>query len=147
MEKMDPNMERQVWVRVFARPQEPPRDDLRALMLLSMEQAAAYRQLANMLTGRARERARQLYEGEQANLACLKGMRMLSGIPGERAKSMNLPREPAEKLLEKCYHRCRRGLTEYTARTVDGEFGAVFQKMAQREGEHCALIAELLGTL
>ena len=38
-------------------------------------------------------------------------------------------------------------MAEYTARSADPEYGAVYQKMAQREGEHCCLIAQILGNL
>jgi hypothetical protein len=38
-------------------------------------------------------------------------------------------------------------MTEYLARSADGEFGVVFEKLAKREGDHCILIARLLGTL
>ena len=146
MEHFDSNVEQQVWQRVLAQPAQPQRGDLRSLQLAAMELAAAYRHLANTLTGRGRENTKRLYEGETANIACLRGMRILSGVAGEKAKAMNVPKESVEKMLEKCYHKTRRVMAEYMARSVDGEFGEVFRKMAQREGEHCAIIAELLGT-
>ena len=147
MENFDPSVEQQVWQRVLAQPEQPQRDDLRGLQLSAAELAAAYRHLANTLTGRDREQAKRLYEGERANIACLRGMRVLSGAAGVKPKTMNASKEPAGKLLEKCYHRTRRAMAEYTARSVDGEFGEAFRKMARREGEHCAMIAELLGNI
>lgn len=147
MENMDPNVEQQVWQRVFAQPQNQGRDDLRGLMLSAMEAAAAWRYLAGMMTGKARERVKQLYEGEQANIACLKGMHILSGGTGELPRAVSGPKESTRKVLEKSYHRTRRAMAEYMARSVDGEFGEVFREMARREGEHCALIAELLGSI
>ena len=148
MEQFDGNMEQRVWQRVRGgSAEQPERMDLRALMLSAMENAAAYRQLSGMLTGRLRERAKGLLEGEQANIACLKGIHLLSTGAAMKPKAMNLPSAPAGKLLEKCFHRSRRAMVEYTSRTVDGEFGAVFQKMADREREHGAVIAELLGEL
>lgn len=147
MENREPNMEQQVWQRVLARTEEPARDDLRGLLLAAMELAGVYRYLAGMMTGKARERLKGLYEGEMANAACLKGIGILSGRGEEALKIWNPPGEPVKKALEKCYHRSRRAMTEYMARSAEAEFGTVFRKMADREGEHCAVIAELLGSI
>ena len=147
MEQMDKNMERQVWQRVFAQPQtRPERDDLRMLTLSAMEAAAAYRYLAGSLTGKSRDQARLLWEDEQATVASLRGLHRLSGGGGEKPKTISVSKESPEKVLEKCYHRARRAVTEYTARTVDSEFGTVFRKLAEREEEHCVRIAQLLGS-
>lgn len=147
MEKMDRNTEQQVWQRVFAQsPAQPGREDLRMLMLSAMELAAGYRLLTGVLTGSARERAMRLWEDEQSNIACLKGMQRLSGGAEGKPKTLSAPSEPARKVLEKSYHGTRRALTEYTARLADPEFGSVFQKMADREREHCAILMELLGS-
>lgn len=148
MEQFDTDLEQRVWQRVRGSGgEQPERMDLRALMLAAMENAAAFRQLTGMLAGKPRERAKRLHEGEQRNIACLKGIHLLSTGAPMKPKAMQIPGEPAGKLLEKCYHRTKRAMTEYTARTVDGEFGAVFQTMADRQREHCAMIAELLGEL
>lgn len=147
MENWNPDAEQQVWQRVFARPGEEVRADQRGLLLAAMELAASYRYLAGVLTGKAREQAKQLYEGEKENLLCLKGIGILSGRKEEVLKIWNPPKEPAAKLLEKCYHRTRRCAMEYTARSAEVEFGIVFQKMADREGQHCVILAELLGGL
>ncbi len=116
------------------------------LMLAAMETAAGYRLLTGMLTGKAREQVRGLWEGEQANLACLQGMRRLSGGSGDKRKNISLPSEPAGKLLEKSFYRTRRAMAEYAARLADPEFGVVFQAMADREQAHCAVLIELLGS-
>lgn len=146
MENLDRNTEQQVWKRVFAQPQiQSEREDLRLLVLYAMELSAGYRRLAGILTGRDKERLRHLWEGEEANIACLRGIHRLSGGTEEMVKPLSAPNEPARKALEKSYHRTRRALTEYTARLADSEFGMVFQKMADRERDHCAILAELLG--
>lgn len=147
MEKMDRNAEQQVWQRVFARPpMQPGREDLRMLMLSAMELAAGYRLLAGTLAGRTGEQAKRLLEGEQANIACLKGMQHLAGGAEGKPKALGAPGGPARKVLEKSYYETRRALTEYTARLADPEFGAVFQKMADRERGHCAILVEMLGS-
>lgn len=148
MENIDQSTEQQVWQRVFAKPQTQfGREDLRMLMLSAMETASAYRLLAGTLTGKAKERVKRLWEGEQANIACLRGMQLLSGGTEEAPKMLNAPNEPVKKILEKSYHRTRRAMMEYTARLADPEFGAVFQTMANRAQAHCASIAELMGTI
>lgn len=147
MDKNDQNVERQVWQRVLAQPPaQTGREDLRMLMLAVMETAAGYRLLTGMLTGKARERVRGLWEGEQANLACLRGMQRLSGGGEDKSKTIPLPSEPARKLLEKSFYRTRRAMAEYAARLADPEFGVVFQAMADREQAHCVVLVELLGS-
>lgn len=145
MENLDQNTQKQVWQRVFARPVEAQGDDLRRLLMAAMEQAAGYRSLAAVLTGRRKERAKALYEGQMATISCLKGIGILSGKGEEVLKIWDPAKEPVRKVLEKSYHRSRRAMIEYTSRSADAEFGAVFQRLAEREGKHCALIAELLG--
>ena len=143
----DRNIEAQVWQRVRSAAGEPPRSDLRQLQREAMELAAVYRTLVAQFTGRQQEQARQLYLGEKANGAALRGIGVLSHQSEEQLKLWQPGKEPVKKLLERCYHRARRCMTEYMARAADGEYGVVFQKMADREGQHCALIAELLGSL
>lgn len=148
MEQRNPSVEQQVWQRVFARPRTREESDaLRTLAVGVMEAAEDYRHLANSLTGKPGELARRLWEGERENLACLRGMAMLSGGKDTFPRQIRTPAAPPEKLLRKSYYRTRRAMTEYAARMLDGEFGEVFRKMSQREGEHCALILRLLGEL
>lgn len=144
MEQYAPDPQ-QVWQRVFAQPLQPGREDLGPMLQEAMELAGAYRYLTGSLTGRSREQAQRLYEGEMEVIACLKGIGILSGRPEEVLKLWQPTKGPGKKLLEKCYHRSRRCMTEYMARSAEGEFGVVFRALADREGEHCAIIAGLLG--
>lgn len=147
MEKQDRTTEQQVWQRVRASRQEEPEHDLRQLQREAMELAAVYRVLSSRLTGKRQEQAKRLYDGERANAAALAGIRVLSRQNGEQLKLWQPGKEETKKLLERSYHRTRRCLTEYLARSAEGEFGIVFEKLAKREGEHCLLIAALLGDL
>ena len=88
-----------------------------------------------------------MYLGEKDNAAALAGIGKLSRQTRENLKLWQPGKEEPRKALERCYHRTRRCMTEYLARSADGEFGVVFERMAKREGEHCALIAEVLGSL
>ena len=147
MDKQDWNTEQQVWQRVRACREETPNNDLRQMQREAMELAAIYRSLSAQLAGKQRELVVKLHHGEKANAAALVGMGMLSRQNAEQVKLWQPEKEDPKKLLERCYYRTRRCITEYLARTADGEFGVVFEKMAKREGEHCWLIAELLGSL
>ena len=147
MENTEQTREQQVWQRVMARQEMPRGDDLRTLLLAAMEQSGSFRRLSEALSGKQRELVKQLYEAQQAGVACLKGIAALSHQGEEALKLWSPAKEPAAKLLEKCYHRSRRCLVEYTARCADPEFGPVFQQLARREEQICAQIAQLLGSL
>ena len=146
MDKQDQSMEQKVWQRVRANREEPPKNDLRQLQREAMELAAVYRNLSGQLTGSRKEWAGMLYRGEKDNAAALTGIGKLSRMGGESIKLWQPEREAPQKLLERCYHRSRRCMAEYLARSAEGEYGVVFEKMAKREGEHCVLLAQLLGS-
>ena len=139
MERIDRELEEKVWQRIQGQP-HAGQGNLRPLLLLAMEAEAGCRQLP---PGPGRER---LVKNAAANAACLRGIGILGGEGGRR-QPQTVPREPPRKLLEKCYHRARRLMTEYAARELDGEFGVVYRQMADRERENCALLMELLGGL
>ena len=144
---MDERNVEQVWQRVRSGGEEPQGKDLRQLRREAMELAVIYRGLVAQLTGGQQEQARRLYLGEKANAAALGGIGILSRQREEQLKIWQPGKEPVGKILEKCYHRARRCMTEYMARSAEIEYGVVFQKLAEREGQHCTLIAELLGSL
>lgn len=147
MDKQDRHTEEQVWQRVRACREEAPKNDLRQLQREAMDLAAVYRNLTSQLTGKPQEQVRQLYAGEKANATSLAGIGKLSRMGGENLKLWQPGKEEPQKVLERCYHRTRRCMTEYLARSAEGEFGMVFARMARREEEHCCLIAELIGHL
>lgn len=86
-----------------------------------------------------------LHDMQMEMLACLRGIGRLSGSGGRKTAQIAVPEEPAAKALEKRYHCARRAVTEYTVRTVDGDFGIVFQHLADLSREECVLLARLLG--
>lgn len=136
------NMEAQVWQRVM---QPGPKDSglgLKGLLFAAREQAAVCRFLVGALQ---MDQARELLRREQANADCLGGILILSGQREEKRKAMTYEKEPPRRALEKYFRRARKLVTEYTARYAEPEFGEVFRILAQREGECCALAAELLG--
>ena len=136
------NVERQVWQRVMQPGPAGSNLGLKGLLLAAREQVAVCRFLAGALQ---MEQARELLRREQANADCLRGLLLLTGTGEEKPKGMAVEKEPARRALEKYFRRSRRAVTEYTARYAEPEFGEVFRIMAQRQGECCALAAELLG--
>ena len=147
MERMDKSREGQVWQRVLNPQPALPRDGLRNLRRESAALTGAYRQLMTALTGKAGEKAAQLYREESEISACLRGLEVLRGEDGGRLKFPQSSGEPPLRLLRSCYHRTRSCMTEYTARTVDPETGAVFRALADRAQRQCTLLAELMGML
>lgn len=145
MEKKERSPEQQVWERVFAQKEEPARQELRQLRMAAAELASAYRYLTGIMTGKERTRAAALYQEQLETAACLKGIGILSGQGEEVLKLWKPSKEPARKMLEKCYHRSRRCMVEYMARSAEGEFGTVFRHLADREGAHCTILAGMLG--
>jgi len=98
-----------------------------------------------VFSGRGREQLRHLHDTQMEILACLRGIGRLSGGGGGKTAQIAVPEELAAKALERRYHCARRAVTEYTARTVDGDFGIVFQHLADLSREECVLLARLLG--
>lgn len=147
MDNRDQTRDQQVWQRVRAGGEELPHNDLLQLQREALELTAAYRGLAAQLTGKARELAQRLYRTESANSQVLAGIGFLSRQSGENLKFWQPGKEAPKKTLERCYHRTRRCMTEYMARSAEPEYGIVFQKLADRAGSSCALVAELLGIL
>lgn len=139
--------ELEVWQRVLSCREETPKHDLRQLRQESMELAAIYRNLSPRVSGTNQEQVKRLYRGERANAAALAGIGKLSRREEERLKLWQPGNEEPRRVLEKCYHRTRRCVTEYLARSADGEFGLVFGKLAKRGEDHCLWIAEILGSL
>lgn len=139
--------ERQIWERVRGFPGEPlGGQPLQALILEAEETAGAYRQLGEALP-KHRERLGRLQRNAQENLALLKGMAVLSGGEYRQSPRPRATGEPAARLLKKCWYRSRREWMEYTARSAEPEFGAVFQEMAARQARQCAGILQLLGEI
>jgi hypothetical protein len=147
LDKQDQNLEQQVWQRVRSCREEGPKNDLRQMQREALELAAIYRGLLPRMTGWKREQTAKLHQGERANAAALAGIGILSRQDGEQLKLWQPGNEDPKKLLQRCYHRTRRAMTEYTARSAEPEYGLVFEKLAKREGEHCVLLAEILGTM
>ena len=140
------DMEQRVWQRVRGTKEPDAGPEEKQLLLEAMEMAAVYGALLKNASEQSRELLLRLQEGERANIACLKGIARLrrQELPG---KILPPGREPPQKMLERCYHRSRRAMLAFLAQSAVGEFGEVYRAMADREGRHCAWLAQLLGSL
>lgn len=140
--KNDPtHRERQVWQRVN-RQEAPSRESLRPWLLSALEAAADYRHLAQNSSGRRREILVRLAEGEEAAAACLRGMLAVSG--SKVSPSPPAPNKRPKVLLYRL-RQCRESYRFYSGCAADPEYGAVFQRLALRQGEQMALLLTLLG--
>ncbi len=146
MERIDPHKARQVWQRVTA-PADLSLENkgLADLLRTAAETAAWYQALAWALKGKQRELAQGLISRQQETVCCLRGMARIARSPGDGVRIPGPPALPRGKLGPMCYHRAKEALTEYTAWTIDPEFGPVFRTLAQREEENCVSLTILLG--
>lgn len=150
MEQLDRDLQKRVWQRVQSReapiPMAPPMDNLKILILTVQENAAAYQSIARQTGHPNKDRLMALYRESRQCIARLKGICCLRG---ETVAVPQLPgtKEPARRVLEKCYHRERTLRTEWERRFSDPEHGVVFQGLARQAGEHCMQIAEILGEM
>lgn len=136
--------EQQVWNRVFCSQDREAAPPMGQLAFLCRESAAVYRDLLSGAGGARRRILQQLLQGEEENLACLRGLGMLQGIAVADRKIAGPGREKREP-LRGCWDRSLYLLGEYTARSALGGSGPVFRQMAARQERSCALLAELLG--
>lgn len=148
MDNFDPKTVQQVWKRVAAAPVSGlSPGDLHSLIVPAMETAALYRRLGVTLSGKPRETALILSSEQEKTVCALRGMQKLSfGRTGTVSVSP-VSLKNAARLLERGYRSAKQALTEYTARTIDPEFGPVFRQLAAREEAHCLGILTLLGQI
>ena len=141
---MDNVREQQVWSRVTAPISGgQSREELRILLLNAREQLELTEGLGK--NGfRGRDLLRQIQQLAQANYSVLRGMLVFAGQEAGTLPSRT-PSAPMKQRLIRGYYLAKKAAAEYTARSVDPEFGVVYQEMAAREIRICNLIVRLLG--
>jgi len=139
------NLEQRVWGRVLGQPGEAM-DDLGTLILTSQELATIYGHLAKSAGEKTKPLLKILHREELGILNTLKGISHLQNRQ-VHLRPLPPPKTPAVRQLETCYHRSLRARQEYMARSAGPEFGEVFRLLADRAGEQCARISEILGIL
>lgn len=150
METIDPQMAARVWQRV--RPgEEPPVAEtapapLAALIAREYQLAEIFRELSARFPGH-QEALLRLHRRCRGRAACLRGIALLREEEIPPAPPQRLEERPLAAILGRCYGRSLEGLTEYSSRVSDREYGGVFQCLAQQLREQCQAILELLGEL
>ena len=142
---MDEQREAAVWKRVTAGPDHSALESSGSLLRTAGELAAAYQRLSSRLTGRSRILAQELLAEERSVEAALRGIAVLSGQSGEQVKLWAPEIKNSRKLLEHCYHKTLLCHREFTARSLDPEFGGIFRLLSEQEIRQCLRIAQLLG--
>lgn len=146
LEERNCDGELRVWQRVNDC-RLPESGDIRPLLLTAAESVAVYAHLAQVLTGKQREVMTRLQEAARRSLHVLQGIQSMSGHSAGNLRPVPVPKERPRLLLEKSYHRALRQMTEYTARSLDPEYGMVYHGLADREREAALALAELVGGL
>lgn len=143
---MDFDNQQQIWQRV--RSKEPPRvePDLGSLVLAARETEAALRRAAGFLGGSQRQQVQALARDAAEEVAALRGIHWLSGGKALPHKPLPAPGGNAPELLRLCYFRCLKAQGEYTARTLEPQFGGCFQSLARQNQARCLALAAILGT-
>lgn len=138
-------LEQRVWQRVLGPAEEVPLE-LRTLIRESWQLAAGFAMLAQKAGEDTKPLLKKLRQAEQRNGNILVGICRMEGsrVP---ERGFPAPREPAAGLLAKSYHSCLHLRREYLARSAAGEYAQVFRYLADRAGEQCAGILQLLGML
>ena len=141
---MEQQRETGVWQRVMAPPGTEPAMGLGALVRESAALEGVYRRTAEQLTGRGRQVAMELLEGERSIREALLGIGQLTGSPQESIRNWE-PGKPGQ--LRGCYRRSCRCRAEYLARSLEPEYGEVYRQLAEQAGRNCGLLARLMGIL
>ncbi len=147
MEPIHSSAARQVWSRVTAPPdRRASTHDWPQLIYTAAQTLSLYQALAFSLAGKAKNQAQQLLELQQETLSTLRGLARLAQKNPQGIRPPKFPASSAEKLAVIGFRRAREAMTDYTARTIDPEFGPIFHILAQREETACATLASLLGS-
>mgnify|MGYP002515802204 CR=1 FL=1 len=150
MQNFDSDKAARVWQRVQdSKPTPTPArlENLQELIMNEWEAAATYRQLAKQVPQTEAAVLQRLSREEHSHGACLRGMYNL--ITGEKCEvhSQQVPKEPLERTLRRCYGLEMRSLKEYEAKSADPEYGHVFARLADQEREHCMALLGVIGNL
>lgn len=145
MESLD--NQQQIWQRVRKNWQPEQGLDLRALILSAGETEVALRRTAGLLGGAQRQQVLALAIGAAEEVSILRGIYRLDTGKILPFKPQSPSGGSALTLLRECYFRSLKTQREYMARTLEPQFGGIFQSLAQRMGDRCQAIARILGTI
>lgn len=143
---MEDDRQMKIWSRVRGDPGNMT-GNLQPLLAMALGEAAVLGALLRQLPGNMQSQLRLLREEELVHARCIRGIGMLCGIGPMKVGVPPVKQERPEAVLRRSYGNALRAMREYGDRSGDPEYGPVFQWMEQREREHCAVIAQLMGML
>lgn len=150
MEKLDKELQNRVWQRVQSREKlEMPQlgqENLKPQIMALQENHQAYHYLSRQMAAKDGEKIRRLQQETQKCIACLKGICFARGEPVQ-VPQLNIGKEPAKRVLMKCYHRERKLCAELDRLAADPEYGPVYGHLSRQAGKRCAEVLELLGDI
>ena len=117
------------------------------MILASRSASENYRGLARCFQGWQSQALLTMAREAGAQATCLAGIRTL--ITGEEYRPAPVPPDaglPAAR-LKKAYIRTMGLLSGCEAWAADPEYGPVFQRLAQRQQDHCRKILEIIGSM
>lgn len=143
---MEEDRQMKIWSRVKGEPESAGRN-LQPLLAAALAEAAVFGVLLRRLPAASHPQLRQLREEELCHARCIQGIHMLAGEGVLRAGTPEQSMERPEAALRRSYGKALQMARSYAQRQGDPEYGTVFRWMAEREENHCVVLAELMGTL
>ena len=147
MNEIDHIQASRVWQRVRGQTAEDEAQALAALIQQEWHSACVFLQLSRRSCGPEAAMLHKLFEQEQAQCACLKGI--YSVFTGNKIAARPAPPvsgTPAE-LLRACYARQMRSLAAYEVRARDSEYAPVFARLRDQQMDQCRMVLQLIGSL
>lgn len=141
---MEQEREMRVWERVSGAGQEV-RSDLRGMELRCRESAAVLRILAENCQSELRERLLRLHRQVHNDAMTLRGLRILNGEEPEKPRNYAAGKVALRRGLAQCCRRCCQARMDYLSCSRNGEYAAVFARMAQEETGRIAELLTLIG--
>lgn len=144
MDKMDPQVAARVWQRVRGTGKPEETVGIQTMVAWEKETEAMLLWLSKRLPEKGYA-LQQMMADTRRHIACLQGIRQLSGQKPGVYTAGKLPGNDPSALLRRCYGQCLRVGAHYAQRAEDEQYGCVFGDMARTKRRHCALILEILG--
>ena len=141
MEQYDSHMAQRVWNRVWSE-NTPAREELGHLWMCEAQLFADYTKLLRRFP-----EIKPLLRDTRRHMACLRGIRYMTGgsVP---APIPAKPRtEKDEITLQRCCAQCLKTGAAYDAQSGDPEYGFCFARMAEETRQHCRILLEHIGNV
>ena len=150
MKEYDSQKAARVWQRVQGEKQEipvpPGSDNLQSLIMDQLQLSSMYQRLSGSYGGADGTALMRLAREARTQASCLRGLAVLMLGQKPEVRPAPMHRHALDAALRWCYGQELRLLKEYENRCNDPEYGPVFDRMVQRQREHCCIVLELIGS-